>query len=82
MWFCHMCLFSLLNNNKLIEELTYAKKESQSETFADDTSISIKRNPECPRRCIEFYKHFARISGLQCNLEKTSVIPNCSNYHP
>ena len=28
----------------------------------------------------EFLKHFARISGLQCNMEKTTVIPIGGNY--
>ena len=48
--------------------------------FANDTSIFIKRNPEYLRKYIKFLKHFARISGLQCNLEKTLVIPIGGNY--
>ena len=39
-----------------------------------------KRDPTYLRRCIEFLKHFARISGLQCNQEKTAVIPIDGNY--
>ena len=59
-----------INNTKLIHGINYAQKESRSETFADDTSIFIRRDPNYLRRCIEFLKHFARISGLHCNLEK------------
>ena len=47
-----------------------------------------KRNPGAKhlqmillRICIEFLKHFARISGLHCNLEKTAVIPIGGNYN-
>ena len=69
-----------INNTKLIQGINYAQKESRSETFADDTSIFIKRDPTYLRRCIEFLKHFARISGLQCNLEKTAVIQIGGNY--
>ena len=49
-----------INNTKLIEGITYANKEFMSETFADYTSIFIKKNPEYLRRCIEYLKHFAR----------------------
>ena len=69
-----------INNTKLIQGINYAKKESRSETFADDTSIFIKRDPTYLGRCVEFLKHFARISGLQCNLEKTAIIPIGGNY--
>ena len=64
-----------INTTRQIRGLTYAMKESRSETFADDTSIFIKRDPKYLRECVAILKHFARISGLQCNLEKTSVIP-------
>ena len=69
-----------INNTKLIKCIIYAQKESRSETSAEDTSICIKRDPRYLRKCTEFVKHFARISGLQCNLEKTTVIPIGGNY--
>ena len=69
-----------INKTKLTQGINYAQIESRSETFADDTSIFIKRDPTYLRRCIEFLKHFVRISGLQCNLEKTVVIPINGNY--
>ena len=43
-------------------------------------TICIKRNPKYLRKCVEFLEHFARISGIQCNLEKTAVIPIGGNY--
>ena len=33
-----------INHTKNLKGITYAKKESRSETFADDTSIFIQRN--------------------------------------
>ena len=41
---------------------------------------SYKRNPEYLRECINILKQFANISGLQCNLEKPSVIPIGGNF--
>ena len=69
-----------INNTKLIYGINYVQKESRSETFANDISICIRRDPRYLRRCVEFLKHFARISGLQCSLEKTAVIPIVGNY--
>ena len=68
-----------INHTNLIQGINYAQKDSRSEMFADYTSICIKRDPTYLRRCLEFFKHFARISGLQCNLEKTAVIPISGN---
>ena len=70
-----------IKNTKLIQGINYAQKESRSETFADHISICIKRDPRYLKKCIEFLKHFARISVLQCNLEKTAVIPIGGNYY-
>ena len=69
-----------INPTKNIKGITYAKKESRSETFADDTSIFIQRNPEYLRECLSILKQCVNISGLQCNLEKTSVIPIGGNF--
>ena len=44
-----------INNTEQIEGITYAKKESESETFADDTSLFIKYL----RRCTGLLKYFA-----------------------
>ena len=56
---------------KNIEEIAYAKIESQSEKYADDTSIFMKRNPKYLRECVSILKYFARISGLQRNPKKS-----------
>ena len=69
-----------INHTKTLRGITYAKKESRSETFADDTSIFIQRNPTYLRECVKILKQFANISGLQCNLEKSSVIPIGGNF--
>ena len=60
--------------------ITYAKMEFCSETFADNRWIFIKVNTEYLRKYVEFLKHFAKISYLQCNLGKTSVTPIKGNY--
>ena len=41
---------------------------------------SSREKPEYLRKCIGFLKHFAKINGLQCKLENTSVIPISGNY--
>ena len=69
-----------INHTKNIKGIIYAKKESQSETFADDTSIFIQRNPEYFKQCVNILKHFSNISGLQCNQYKTSVVPIGGNF--
>ena len=58
-----------------IEGIRYAKTESHSETFADDTIIFIKRTEANFRNCLKYIKLFAKTSGLQCNIGKTKVIP-------
>ena len=58
-----------------IEGIRYAKTESRSETFADDTTIFIKRTESNLRNCLKYLKLFAKTSGLQCNIGKTKVIP-------
>merc|ERR1711940_34436 len=42
---------------------------------SDDTTIYFERTPDNLRNAIQCLKDFANLSGLQCNLEKTSVIP-------
>merc|ERR1712074_236594 len=58
-----------------IEGIRYAKSESRSETFADDTTIFIKRTDSNLKNCLRYLKLFAKTSGLQCNIGKTKVIP-------
>ena len=62
-----------INYTKQIEGTTYAKKESRSETF-------VERIPEYLRKCVEIVRPYAKIIGLECNLEKTSVMPKDGNF--
>ena len=64
-----------INHTMNIEGIRYAKSESRSETFADDTTIFIKRTESNLRNCLQYLKLFAKTSGLQCNIGKTKVIP-------
>ena len=64
-----------LTSTKLITGITFGCTEGRAETFADDTTIYFERTPENLRNAIKCLQQFALISGLQCNLEKTSVIP-------
>ena len=45
------------------------------ETYADDTTIFIKRSAENLRNLVKIITDFSKISGLQANLDKTSVTP-------
>ena len=64
-----------INYTNRIKGITFAKHESRSETFADDTTVLIERKEEYLRFAMKFIRMFHNISGLSCNLEKTVVIP-------
>ena len=64
-----------INFTKHIKGILFAKHESRSETFADDTSIFMERKEEYLRNTMKYIKTFAKISGLHCNISKTKVIP-------
>ena len=64
-----------LTSTKLITGITFGCTEGRAETFADDTTIYFKRTPENLRNAIKCLQQFTLISGLQCNLDKTPVIP-------
>ena len=49
-----------INHTKNLKGITYAKKESRSETF-DDTNIFIQRNPKYLRECVTILKQFANV---------------------
>ena len=63
------CIFILavellkIKRTKNLRGITYAKKVSRSETFADDTSIFIQKNPTYRKECVKIVKHFAITSG-------------------
>ena len=60
---------------KNLTGITFGSVEGRSETFADDTTIYLERTSENLRNAVKYLKDFSEISGLQCNLDKTSVIP-------
>ena len=68
-----------INHTKNITGITYAQKESRSETFADDTTVFIERNEHNLRHATKYITLFHSISGLACNLDKTVVIPIGAN---
>ena len=68
-----------INHTKNLTGITYAQRESRSETFADDTTIFIQRNEHNLRHATKYITQFHSISGLACNLEKTVVIPIGTN---
>ena len=49
-------------------------EECKASTFADDTTLTIAREEEFLRNCIEYIEEFKN-SGLAANLGKTNVIP-------
>ena len=72
-----------ITSTKNITGITYATKEARAETFADDTTLFMERTEENLRNATKYIQHFHKISGLACNLDKTSVIPigNNTNKH-
>ena len=68
-----------ITTTKNIIGITYATKEARAETFADDTTLFMTRTETNLRNAVKYIKHFHKISGLACNLDKTSVIPIGTN---
>ena len=68
-----------ITTTKNISGITFAKEEARAETFADDTTLIMERSESNLRNAINYIKHFHSISGLACNLDKTSVIPIGTN---
>ena len=64
-----------ITSTKNITGITYAKKESRAETFADDTTLFMERNEANLRNATKYIQDFHKISGLACNIDKTSVMP-------
>ena len=64
-----------ISTTKNITGITYASKESRAETFADDTTLFMERSEANLRNATKYIQHFHKISGLACNIDKTSVIP-------
>ena len=64
-----------ITHTKNITGIKYATKESRAETFADDTTLFMERNEENLRNATKYIQQFHNISGLACNIDKTSVIP-------
>ena len=63
----------------LPEHLAGAEAEVQlgtnkSEAFADDTNVTCKQDRNCVLALKNILINFSRISGLQCNLEKTCIM--------
>ena len=68
-----------ITSTKNISGIPFAKKEARAETFADDTTLIMQRSETNLRNATNYIKHFHNISGLACNLDKTSVIPIGTN---
>ena len=71
-----------INYTSSITGIRFAKDEGRSETFADDTTIFMERSEANLRNCISIISHFAKISGLACNVKKTVVVPIGGNFDP
>ena len=64
-----------ITTTKNITGINYATKESRAETFADDTTLFMERTDTNLRNATKYIQQFHKISGLACNIDKTSVIP-------
>ena len=49
-------------------------------TFAEDTTIYITEQKKSFRSCVSYIEHFATVSGLQCYIDKTVVVPLGKNF--
>jgi hypothetical protein len=73
--FCVEILLIKISYTSTLEGLTFARSEARSETYADDTTIIIKRTEAKLRNLIKIITNFSKISGLRANFEKVHVIP-------
>ena len=64
----------------LQSDATLAVYEEDVVTYADDTTIIIKRTEANLRNLVKIIQDFAKISGLRANLDKTSVTPLGENF--
>ena len=71
-----------INFTSQLKGINYSKKESRSETYADDTTIFLTRSTSNLENCVKILKDFTTLSGLHCNIEKTNVIPIGGNFNP
>ena len=60
--------------------MKFAKREARAEYFADDTTVFIERTEENLRALVKIIRDFAKISGLNANLDKTVVCPLGGNF--
>ena len=77
---CVEILLIKITKTNSLEGITIAKEEARAETYADETTIIIKRNEENLRTLIRIIQDFSKLSGLQANLKKTSVTPIGGNF--
>ena len=71
-----------ITKSKNIQGVKIGKKECKAQTFADDTTILIKRDEASLRASILYIEEFKLISGLAANLDKTNVIPYGKFFNP
>ena len=64
-----------ITSTKNIKGIIFAKREIRSETFTDDMSLCMIRDPKYLRAAVRYLDAFSKISGLKCNIGKTKVIP-------
>ena len=63
---------------KIAEELKFTSRKTNA--FADDTNCGVMRDPENIIRLVNVLIDFGRISGLETNIEKTTIMPvGCLN---
>ena len=66
-------LLMKITNTNTIEGVKFARWEYRAETYADDTTIFIKRSADNLRNLFRIITDFSKISGLQSNLDKRNL---------
>ena len=59
-----------INFTRNIKEINFAKKESRSETFANDTSFFMLRDENYLCAVMKYFEAFSKISGKKWNISK------------
>ena len=61
-----------ITKNKNITGVVYGLTETKALAFADDTTLFMTRTSKNLRKSSKYIQNFHTISGLACNLDKTT----------
>ena len=77
---CVEILLIKITKTKHITGITYGSREDRANTYADDTTFFMLRTENNLRNTMKILEDFEKLSGLQCNIDKTKCVPIGGNY--